>query len=401
MGNKTVQAAARLSSVNEYYFSKKLREIDTMNKKGKGIINLGIGSPDLAPPQSVIKAMASNVLPDHHHQYQPYKGIPALREAFSKWYATYFSVKLDPDKEILPLIGSKEGIMHISMAFVNNEDVILVPDPGYPTYEAAAKLAGGIVRKYPLIEDFGWLPDYQSLEESDLSKVKMMWVNYPHMPTGSIMTARNFETLVDFARRNNIILINDNPYSLILNDNPRSILKYRDKYDFILELNSLSKSHNMAGWRIGVVSGNADLIDIVLRFKSNMDSGMFLPIQLSAIEALEEDKTWYMSQNKTYLHRRELAWKFLDHLNCVYTKKQTGIFIWAKIPDAWQSSESFSEAILHQARVFVTPGHIFGKQGDKYIRVSLCSNEDLWQKAHERILKRSIETIENRKLKIA
>lgn len=385
MINRQIPVADRLLGVEEYYFSKKLQEINELNRNGERVINLGIGSPDLAPPENVIKALIASAENPQNHRYQEYRGITELRNAFAAWYHKYFNVHLDPEREILPLMGSKEGIMHITMAFVNKGDVVLVPNPGYPTYAAAANLAGGTVKAYDLSDENGWLPDLNILDKTDLSKVKLMWINYPHMPTGAIANREDLRNLISFAYNNNIILVNDNPYAFILNKTPLSLLENRTGEDHIVELNSLSKSHNMSGWRVGVVAGNSQLIERILQFKSNMDSGMFLPIQVAAIRALEERMDWYEKQNQTYAKRSVFARKIATLLNCSYTKDTSGIFIWAKIPVEWDSSEALSDIILQHARVFITPGHIFGSQGRRYIRLSLCSPTEDWQVALKRI----------------
>jgi len=375
----------RLALVSEYYFSKKLREIAEMNAAGKDVINLGIGNPDFPPAPDVIEALIQYAKPGSNHQYQSYKGTPEFRTAFSTWYKSRFRVDLDPETNILPLIGSKEGIMHISMAFLNAGDEVLVPNPGYPTYISATHLAGGKVRPYSLRASMGWVPDYRKLENDGLEKVKLMWVNYPHMPTGANISGNELKDLISFARRNEIILANDNPYSFILNEHPRSLLEFMQPDDLVIELNSLSKSHNMAGWRVGVAAGNPDLILDILTFKSNMDSGMFLPIQKAAIVAMEAKDSWYISLNKKYESRRNLAWKFLDHLNCTYNKNTSGMFVWAKVPGSYKNGEECSDVILNQCGVFITPGFIFGSEGDQYVRVSLCTPENLWESSLKRI----------------
>ena len=382
-----IKPALRTSNVQEYYFSQKLAQIDMMRREGADIINLGIGSPDQAPSGNTIASLISAANKPTSHGYQSYTGIPALRKAFADWYKKYFHVDLNPDSEILPLMGSKEGIMHISMAFVNPGDEVLIPDPGYPTYSSATNLVGGVVRKYNLQEEHGWLPDLEALEKSDLSRVKMMWINYPHMPTGTRGSVALFEKLVAFSRKHNILLCNDNPYSFILNNDYHSILEVDGARDTALELNSLSKSHNMAGWRIGVVAGHSDYIKEVLKVKSNMDSGMFLPMQMAAVEALNNPQSWYDTVNAVYLQRRKTVEEIMDILDCRYDKKQVGLFLWGRIPENIGSCESFIEEILNKAHVFITPGFIFGDNGARYIRISLCANEDRLKEAKERILK--------------
>lgn len=375
----------RLEGIGEYYFSKKLREIEELKAKGHKVLNLGIGSPDLRPPKVVEQALIEALKEDQSHQYQSYKGIPELRAAFADWYSTYFKVSLDPEKEILPLIGSKEGVMHISMALLNPGDQVLVPNPGYPTYGAASKLAGGEVINYSLLAENLYYPDFTTLESMDLSKVKIMWVNYPHMPTGADGNESLFEQLRAFSRKHSIVIINDNPYGFILTDKHESLLKDRHTSDLIMELNSLSKSHNMAGWRVGVLSGNEALVQAVLSFKSNMDSGKFKPIMKAAIEALKVPKDWYNQQNKTYLERRKLVFEVADRLGCEVNPDQVGLFVWAKIPHDQHHSEAFSDHLLATYRIFVPPGSVFGTEGKKYIRFSLCSDMPVWKEVINRI----------------
>ena len=380
-----IQASQRTELVQEYYFSHKLRQIDEMRKAGADIINLGIGSPDLPPAPAVVNKLCETARQPNVHGYQSYNGIPALREAFAGWYQKYFQVTLNPANEILPLIGSKEGIMHISMAFVNPGDEVLVPDPGYPTYTSVTRLVGGIVKPYKLEEKNNWHPDLDELEKGDLSKVKIMWVNYPHMPTGASGSSQLFEKLVAFARRHNILLCNDNPYSFILNNKHISLLSVPGASEVALELNSMSKSHNMAGWRIGMVAGKAEFITAIVKVKSNMDSGMFQPMQLAAVEALNLGDEWYASVNETYAKRRKLVEAIMQKLNCTFDARQTGLFVWGKIPATSASGEQLTEEILHKAHVFITPGMVFGEQGNGYIRISLCANEQMLGKALERM----------------
>ena len=375
----------RLATVSEYYFSRKLQELAAMNAEGKDVINLGIGSPDLPPAPAVIDALTQHVKPAENHKYQSYKGTPEFRKAFSSWYKKKFRVNLNPETDILPLIGSKEGIMHISMAFLNDGDEVLVPNPGYPSYQAAANLAGAVIRPYQLKSSNEWAPDFNNLENEGLDRVKLMWVNYPHMPTGAGLTNHLMGKLVDFARKHQIILVNDNPYSFILNDHPQSILKFARPDDMVIELNSLSKSHNMAGWRVGMAAGNPELIQNILTFKSNMDSGMFLPIQKAAIVAMEANDSWYKSLNKIYEKRRKLAWQFLDMLGCSYEKDTSGMFVWAHIPGSCKNGGTLSDEILYQHNVFITPGFIFGSEGDQFVRVSLCTPEEIWNTSINRI----------------
>ena len=370
-----MKTAKRLEGIGEYYFSQKLREIDELNKQGKNIINLGIGSPDLPPHPDVIKTLQEESAKPNVHAYQSYKGSPVLRKAMSDWYKTWYGVELNPESEILPLIGSKEGIMHICMTYLNEGDEALVPNPGYPTYSSAVKLAGGTIRSYELKEELNWHPDFEELGKEDLSKVKLMFVNYPHMPTGKLPEQSFFKQLIAFARQKDILIIHDNPYSFILNDNPSSLLAIEGAKDVVLELNSLSKSQNMAGWRVGMLCGAKERIDEVLRFKSNMDSGMFLPVQLAAAKALGLGKDWYDEVNAVYRARREKAFQILDLLQCTYSKDQAGMFIWAKIPEKYKTGFELSDEVLYNSNVFITPGGIFGNAGEKYVRVSLCSNE--------------------------
>jgi LL-diaminopimelate aminotransferase len=384
-GQLKIKPSSRTELVQEYYFSHKLRQIAEMRASGLDIINLGIGSPDLPPAPAVIEKLSTSAKLPNVHGYQSYNGIPALRKAFADWYEKYFHVILNPDNEILPLIGSKEGIMHISMAFVNEGDEVLVPDPGYPTYTSVTKLVGGKVRFYNLDAQHNWHPDIQTLEDSDLSKVKMMWVNYPHMPTGASGNKKLFEKLVAFAHKHSILLCNDNPYSFILNNEHLSLLSVDGAKEVALELNSMSKSHNMAGWRIGMVAGHKEYITSIVKVKSNMDSGMFQPMQLAAVEALNSTDEWYTENNKTYRSRRVLVEQIMHKLNCTFDPSQTGLFVWGKIPTSYTSGEQLTEEILHKAHVFITPGMVFGEQGNNYIRISLCANEQMLNKALERL----------------
>ena len=377
--------ANRLKGIGEYYFSKKLREIDELNKQGKNIINLGIGSPDLPPHPDVIKVLSEESAKPNVHAYQPYKGSPILRQAFVTWYKQWFNVDLNVNTELLPLIGSKEGIVHICMTYLNEGDKVLIPNPGYPTYKSAVLLAGGICVDYNLLEENNYYPDFDAIEKEDLSSVKMMWVNYPQMPTGQKASKQVFEQLIAFGKKHDILICHDNPYSFILNDEPQSILSVEGAKDVALELNSLSKSHNMAGWRIGVLCGNEERINEVIRFKSNMDSGMFLPLQLAAAKALSLDASWYKSINDVYKKRREKAYELLNVLRCKYSNDQTGMFLWATIPLPYKNSYDFSDEILYTSNVFVTPGGIFGSAGEKYIRVSLCATEQKFEEAISRI----------------
>ena len=380
-----VKPAIRTESVQEYYFSQKLAQIDKMRREGANIINLGIGSPDQPPSAKTVEALIAEAQKPDSHGYQSYTGIPALRKAFAEWYKKYFSVDLNPDNEILPLMGSKEGIMHISMAFINPGDEVLVPDPGYPTYTSVTNLVGGIVRKYDLTEKTGWLPDLDALEKSDLSRVKLMWINYPHMPSGTRGSIALFERLVNFAGNHSILLCNDNPYSFILNKEYISLLAVEGAKETALELNSLSKSQNMAGWRIGMVAGHQEYIKSVLKVKSNMDSGMFLPMQSAATEALNNPESWYNTVNEVYVRRRKIVEEIMDILKCKYNKTQVGLFVWGAIPDEIKSCEEYVENILQKTHVFITPGFIFGSNGERYIRISLCATESKLQEAKLRL----------------
>lgn len=365
--------ARRLGQVKEYYFSLKLREIAQLNAEGHNILNLGIGSPDLPPHPDVISCLQKTAGAAHHHGYQSYQGIPELRTAFTAWYQRYFKVELDQASEVLPLLGSKEGIMHISMAFLDPGDEVLVPNPGYPTYRSATELAGGVVRTYELSAQQDWFPNLRALAETDLTNVKIMWVNYPHMPTGTPVKAGQFEQLVAFAQTHNILLVNDNPYAFILNDDPRSLLSVPGAKAVALELNSLSKAHNMAGWRVGMLAGAADYLQTVLRFKSNMDSGMFKPVQLAAAEALRLPQSWYDQQNEVYRERKVKAVALLSKLGCTIEEEQVGLFVWARVPGHYADAYALSDRLLVENRVFLTPGGIFGSAGEQYIRISLCS----------------------------
>ncbi len=380
-----MEIAKRLNGIGEYYFSQKLREIDELNKAGKSVINLGIGSPDLPPHPEVISVLQEETARHNVHAYQSYKGSAVLRQAMGDWYKNWYNVELDPESEILPLIGSKEGIMHICMTYLNKGDEVLVPNPGYPTYRSAVKLAGGKCTEYKLKERNNYEPDFEKLGKIKLKKVKLMFVNYPQMPTGQLPTMELFEKLVAFGRKHEILIIHDNPYSFILNDNPVSLLSAKGAKDCVIELNSLSKSHNMAGWRVGMLCGARNRIDEVLRFKSNMDSGMFLPVQLAAAKALSLSKEWYEGVNVVYRKRRDKVLGLLDLLGCKYSKEQAGMFIWAAIPSAYKNGFVLSDEVLYNAGVFITPGGIFGNAGEKYIRVSLCSTVEKFEEAIQRI----------------
>ena len=367
-----IEPAKRLQSVEEYYFSKKLREVNLLKSSGLPVINLGIGSPDLQPPHKVINALTEGLSEANAHKYQSYQGLLELREEMATFYREQFSVSLSPKTEILPLMGSKEGIMHISMAYLNEGDEVLMPNPGYPTYQSVTKLLGAKPVFYDLTEENSWFPDILALEQSDLSKVKLMWVNYPHMPTGAKATYKLYEELVTFEKRNSILIINDNPYSFILNDAPRSILGVQGAKEVCLELNSLSKTFNMAGWRVGMVLGNETYINNILKVKSNMDSGMFYGIQKGAIEALKCSEMWFISLNSVYEQRRTLIWKLAEALSCTFDKNASGLFVWAKLP-TFMKAEEFIDVILKKHHIFIAPGTIFGTQGEGYIRFSICA----------------------------
>lgn len=383
-----MQVSNRLNGIGEYYFSQKLREIDGLRKQGKDILNLGIGSPDLAPHPSVIKVLNEESAKPNVHAYQSYKGSPVLRKGISEWYNKWYGVTLDPETEVLPLIGSKEGIMHICMTYLEQGDKVLVPNPGYPTYRSAVTLAGGEAINYDLTANNNWYPDFDALEElAKKEKFKLMFVNYPHMPTGKLPTKELFEKIVAFGKKFNILIIHDNPYSFILNDNPMSLLSVDGAKDVVIELNSLSKSHNMAGWRVGMLVGSKEKIDEVLRFKSNMDSGMFLPLQLASAEALNLDQNWHDELNKIYSERREKVFELLDLLNCEYSREQVGMFVWAAIPSNYKDCYALSDEVLYEANVFITPGGIFGSAGEQFIRVSLCSDIKNFEEAIRRVEK--------------
>jgi len=369
-----IQKADRLSNVKEYYFSKKLREVAALRKKGKEIINMAIGSPDLPPPDAVIKALNETTNTKGAHQYQSYQGIPELREAIANFYLKHYRVSLNPYREILPLMGSKEGIMYISMAFLNKGDSVLIPDPGYPSYASVSNLMQANIISYNLNASNNWLPDYKEIEKQDLSGVKMMWLNYPNMPTGTNATKEQFTKAVAFAKKHDIMLVNDNPYSFILNDNPLSLLETEGAQDVAIELNSLSKTFNMAGWRVGMVVGKGEIIKSILQVKSNMDSGMYLGIQKGAIEALYSTKEWFKELNKIYFKRRKILWEIFDILDLYYNKESTGLFVWAKLPKG-RSDIEFTDQLLKEKDIFITPGSIFGKNGKEYVRASLCVSE--------------------------
>ena len=380
-----IKQSDRLNNVEEYYFSKKLREVSNMIQSGESVINMAIGSPDLFPSIRVIDEIKNSLSDSFAHKYQSYQGLPELRDAIAKFYNKFFGVELNPLNEVLPLMGSKEGIMHISLAFLNPGDEVLIPNPGYPTYLSVTKLVEASPVFYNLSEENSWFPNLLELENKDLSKVKLMWINYPNMPTGASANLDQFQKLLEFAKTNNILLINDNPYSFILNDDYLSLLKVKGYKNFVLELNSLSKSFNMSGWRVGMLVGSSDNITKVLKVKSNMDSGMFYGIQKGAIAALNLGKSWFEDLNKVYLKRRKLIWNIADKLNCSYDKNSKGLFVWAKLPNHIKSSEQYIDTLLKEKKIFIAPGTIFGSNGEGYIRFSLCIDEVKIDEALKRI----------------
>ena len=386
-----IKPAERLSLVSEYYFSRKLKEVAQMNAEGKDVISLAIGSPDMPPSEKTISKLCEVAQRPDSHGYQITMGIPELRQAMADFYKRWYDVDLDPSKEILPLIGSKEGILHVTLAFVNPGEEVLVPNPGYPTYTSLSKILGAKVVNYDLMEENGWHPDFNQLEKMDLSRVRLMWPNYPNMPTGGNARMETYRKLVDFARRHNIVVVNDNPYSFILNKQPMSLLQVEGAKDCCIEFNSMSKSHNMPGWRVGMCIANPTFISWILRIKSNIDSGTFRGIQLAAAEALANDDEWHHEANiETYARRRQYAEQIMDILGCTYDKNQVGMFLWGKIPEKYADSEELTELVLHKARVFITPGFIFGSKGQRYIRISLCANESVFAAALQRV--RTCET---------
>lgn len=370
-----IKTAKRLETVQEYYFSKKLKEVRQLMLEGKPIINMGIGSPDLVPHSSVIEAIQNAMFDEKAHEYQSYQGLPELREGFADFYAANFNVELNSNTEILPLMGSKEGIMHISLAFLNNGDEVLIPNPGYPTYASVTELVQAKAIYYDLKEENNWQPDFEALEKTDLSKVKLMWVGYPHMPTGTNATLELYQKLIDFGNKHTILIVNDNPYSFVLNDNPQSIFQIEGSKEIALELNSLSKTFNMAGWRVGMVSGNSKFIDAILKVKSNMDSGMFYGVQKGAIAALKLGKEWFESQNEVYAKRKNLIFELAEKMSCTFNRNSVGMFVWAKLPTEF-TSEQFIDNLLYEKNIFLTPGTIFGSNGESYIRFSLCVKEE-------------------------
>ena len=383
-----IKPAERLSLVSEYYFSRKLKEVAQMNAEGKDIISLAIGSPDMPPSKQTIQTLCEVASRPDTHGYQPTMGTPELRKAMADFYKRWYGVDLNPATEIQPLIGSKEGILHVTLAFVNPGEEVLVPNPGYPTYTSLSKILGAKVVNYDLMEDNGWQPDFEQLEKMDLSRVKLMWTNYPNMPTGGNARMETYERLVDFARKHNIVVVNDNPYSFILNDKPMSLLQVEGAKDCCIEFNSMSKSHNMPGWRVGMCATNPTFISWILKIKSNIDSGTFRGIQLAAAAALSNAEEWHHEANiETYSRRRKYAEQIMDALGCKYDPNQVGMFLWGRIPDSYSNCEELTERVLHEARVFITPGFIFGSKGERYVRISLCAKEEKIQAALERIKK--------------
>ena len=381
-----MKPAKRINIVNEYYFSKKLAEVKDLQNKGQQIINLGIGSPDLPPHPDVIKELNKTSQEKGNNSYQSYRGIDELRNAFSNWYERIYRVKLNPENEILPLIGSKEGIMHISMAFCNPGDRVLIPNPGYPAYSAVSKLLNLDIQYYNLTEQNNWLPDINKIELLMNDKYKIIWINFPHMPTGKVADYGTLKKLVLLAKSKNVLLVNDNPYSLILNNKPLSILSYLDEYENLLELNSLSKSHNMAGWRVGMIGGKSENINHVLKVKSNFDSGMYKPVQLAAVKALSLETDWYDVLNLEYIQRRNLVWEILKKQDCRINKESSGLFVWAKIPVTFENSYEFSDYLLYELGIFAAPGLVFGSNGKNYIRFSLCANQNILENALTRVI---------------
>ncbi len=380
-----IELANRLNDINEYYFSKKLDQIREMGNNGLEVINLGIGSPEMAPSEDVINTLISSAQNPGHHAYQPYRSVKELRAAMSGFYQNIYGVELDPDQEILPLMGSKEGILYTSLIFLNPGDKVLIPDPGYPTYESVAKIVGAKVMKYDLLAKNHWKPDLAQMETRDLTGVKLMWINYPNMPTGAALEDSFYIDLIKFAERNNIILCNDNPYSLVLSKKPKSLLQFAQNSNHVIELNSLSKAYNMAGWRVGMAVSSPEIISSLIKVKSNVDSGMFLPIQHAAVTALNLPDDWHLGRNNIYLERRGIVNEILKQLNCHVEDEQEGLFLWAEIPSHFPNAMEFTDMLLNEYHLFITPGSIFGKNGGRYIRISLCASEQNMKKALTRI----------------
>ena len=382
---RQIVPAERVGAIKEYYFSRKLRELAKLNAEGADIISLGIGGPDRAPAGDVIATMQTEVAKEGNHSYQSHNGLPELRKAFAGWYARKYGVELNPDNEIQPLIGSKEGILHLSLTFLKPGDGVLVPDPGYPTYSSVSRLVGAEIYTYDLTEEGGWLPDFEAIEKLPLDRIKLMWVNYPHMPTGRQATRETFERLIDFGRRHGIVIAHDNPYSFILNREPQSILQVPGAKDVAIEMNSLSKSHNMAGWRVAMAASNPTFISWLLKVKSNIDSGQFKPVMLAAAKALEAGDDWYDELYDVYAERRKIAEDIMNELGCSFDPAQRGMFLWGRIPDNAPSGEWLADELFYKAKVFITPGFIFGRNGDRYIRISLCAKPEKLREALERI----------------
>ena len=380
-----IKPADRLASVSEYYFSKKLKEVAQMNAEGKDVISLGIGSPDMPPSEATIQTLCREAQNPDGHGYMPYVGIPELRRSFATWYKKWYGVELNPNTEIQPLIGSKEGILHVTLAFVNPGEQVLVPNPGYPTYTSLSKILGAEVINYNLKEENGWMPDFDELEKMDMSRVKLMWTNYPNMPTGANASVELYEKLVAFGRKHGIIICNDNPYSFILNEHPLSILSIPGAKEICIEMNSMSKAHNMPGWRMAMLASNAQFVQWILKVKSNIDSGQFKPMQYAAVEALSAKKEWYDNMNRVYRSRRDLAGQIMRTLGCEYDENQVGMFLWGRIPDSAESGEAIANKVLYEANVFLTPGFIFGSRGERYIRISLCCKNETLEEALKRI----------------
>lgn len=382
---RAIVPADRVSSVTEYYFAGKLREVAAMNARGLDVISLGIGGPDRPPSADVIETLVESARRPDTHSYQPFAGLPELRRAYASWYARHYNVELDPDTEIQPMIGSKEGVLHVSLAFLNPGDGVLIPNPGYPTYSAVSRLVGAEIYNYDLTGESGWFPDFDALERLPLDKIKLMWVNYPHMPTGARPTRELFEKIVDFGRRHGIVIVHDNPYSFILNDEPMSMLSVDGAKDIVIELNSLSKSHNMAGWRVAMMATNPTFLKWVTRVKSNVDSGQFKPVMLAAVKALDAPAEWYAALNENYRRRRAIAEQIMTALGCTFDPAQTGMFLWGRIPDNEQSGQALADRLLYEKQIFIAPGFIFGSNGNRYIRLSLCATEQNLTRALERI----------------
>ncbi len=381
-----IQPADRLGLVKEYYFSRKLKEVAALNKEGKDIISLAIGSPDMPPSEETVETLCREAHNPNAHGYQPTRGITELRKAMADWYKRWYHVDLDPETEIQPLIGSKEGILHVTLAFCNPGDKVLVPNPGYPTYTSLSRILGQQIVNYDLLPENGWQPDFEALEKTDLSGVKLMWTNYPNMPTGAPAQYETYEKLVDFARRHHIVVVNDNPYSFILNEHPLSLLQVPGAKECCIEFNSMSKSHNMPGWRVGMLATNPTFVSWILKIKSNIDSGTFRPMQLAAAQAYHNTAEWHRMANiETYSRRRHYAEEIMKTLGCTFDPKQVGMFLWGRIPDTYANVEDLTEKVLHEARVFITPGFIFGSNGERYIRISLCAKEDKFAEALQRI----------------